>query len=224
VHSIGEEISMIGKLVVEAIGTFFLVFTVGQTVMKPNDAGDMAPLAIGASLMIMVYAGGHFSGGHYNPAVTLGVTMRGKLPWAEAGPYMVAQVVGAVVAAALAIYLKGGQAKPPASGENIVPKLVAEFLFTFALVYVVLNSATAKGTANNSFYGLAIGFTVVVGAYAVGPISGGAFNPAVATGVTVMGLSPIPDIWILLVGDFAGGAVAALVFNAFDMGGDRRLT
>ncbi len=104
-----------------------------------------------------------------------------------------------------------------------MPKLVVEFLFTFALVYVVLNSATAKGTANNSFYGLAIGFTVVVGAFAVGPISGGAFNPAVATGVTVMGLSPIPDIWILLVADFAGGAVAALLFNALDMGGDRKL-
>lgn len=214
---------MIGKLVVEAIGTFFLVFTVGQTVMKPQDAGNLAPLAIGSALMIMVYAGGHVSGGHFNPAVSLGVTMRGKLPWMEAGPYMVAQVVGAVLAALLVIFLKGGQAKPPESGENVVPKLIAEFLFTFALVYVVLNSATAKGTANNSFYGLAIGFTVVVGAYAVGPISGGAFNPAVAAGVTVMGLSPIPDIWILLVADFAGGAVAALIFNALDMGGDRRL-
>ncbi len=137
---------MVGKLIVEAIGTFFLVFTVGQTVMKPNDAGALAPLAIGSALMIMVYAGGHFSGGHYNPAVTLGVTMRGKLSWAEAGPYMVAQVVGAVLAAALVIFLKGGQAKPPASGENIVAKLIVEFLFTFALVYVVLNSATAKGT------------------------------------------------------------------------------
>lgn len=214
---------MMGKLVVEAIGTFFLVFTVGQTVMKPQDAGNLAPLAIGSALMIMVYAGGHVSGGHFNPAVTLGVTMRGKLPWMEAGPYMVAQVVGAVLAALLVIFLKGGQAKPPESGENIVPKLVSEFLFTFALVYVVLNAATAKGTANNSFYGLAIGFTVTVGAYAVGPISGAAFNPAVAAGVTVMGLSPIPDIWILLVADFAGGAVAALIFNALDMGGDRKL-
>jgi aquaporin Z len=224
VDLIDEEISMIGRLVVEAIGTFFLVFTVGQTVMPPHNAPDLAPLAIGSALMIMVYAGGHFSGGHYNPAVTLGVTMRGKLPWGEAGPYMVAQVVGAILAALLVIFLKGGQAKPPVSGENIVPKLLVEFLFTFALVYVVLNSATAKGTMNNSFYGLAIGFTVVVGAFSVGPISGGAFNPAVATGVTVMGLSPIPDIWILLVADFAGGAAAALLFNALDMGGDRKLT
>ena len=85
---------MVGKLIVESIGTFFLVFTVGKTVKKPNDAGALAPLAIGSSLMVMVYAGGHFSGGHYNPAVTLGVTLRGKVTWAEAIPYMVAQFVG----------------------------------------------------------------------------------------------------------------------------------
>ena len=214
---------MIGKLIVEAIGTFFLVFTVGQTVMKPHDAGNLAPLAIGASLMVMVYAGGHFSGGHYNPAVTLGVTLRGKLSWGEAVPYWVAQVVAAIVAALLVIFLKGAQAKPPDAGDNVVAKLLVEFLFTFALVYVVLNAATAKGTAGNSFYGLAIGFTVVVGAYAVGGVSGGAFNPAVAVGITAMGLAPIPDIWIFLLANFGGGAAAAVLFNALDMGGDKKL-
>ena len=86
---------MVPKLIVEFIGTFFLVFTVGQTVKSPDAAPLLAPLAIGAALMVMVYAGGHFSGGHYNPAVTLGVTLRGKATWAEAGPYMVAQVLGA---------------------------------------------------------------------------------------------------------------------------------
>ncbi len=214
---------MVGKLIVEAIGTFFLVFTVGMTVMKPNDAGNLAPLAIGASLMIMVYAGGHFSGGHYNPAVTLGVALRGKISWAEAIPYMIAQVVAAIIAAVLVIFFKGAQATPGASTYNVGQMLLAEFLFTFALVYVVLNSATAKGTLGNSFYGLAIGFTVVVGAFAVGGVSGGAFNPAVAVGVTAMGLSSIPNIWIFLVADFAGGAAAATLFNALDMGGDRKL-
>src|SRR5262249_18329258 len=96
---------MLGKLVVEAIGTFFLVFTVGQTVKGP-DAAELAPLAIGAALMVMVYAGGHYSGGHYNPAVTLGVTLRGKMTWAEAGPYMAAQVIGAVVAAVAVLTIK----------------------------------------------------------------------------------------------------------------------
>ncbi len=131
-------------------------------------------------------------------------------------------MVAAIVAAVLVIFLKGGQATPGALTYNIGQKLLAEFLFTFALVYVVLNSATARGTAGNSFYGLAIGFTVVVGAFAVGPVSGGAFNPAVAVGITAMGLSAIPDIWIFLLADFAGGAAAAFLFNMLDMGGDRR--
>jgi aquaporin Z len=217
---------MPGKLIVEAIGTFFLVFTIGQTVKGPN-ATDMAPLAIGSALMVMVYAGGHFSGGHYNPAVTLGVTMRGKLPWAEAGPYMVAQVIGAVAAAGAVLFIKGSTKvdfKPPTPNEyEMAAQAIGDFLFTFALVYVVLNSATAKGTAGNSFYGLAIGFTVMVGAFAVGPVSGGAFNPAVGVGLFVMRLADVTRLIIYLVADFLGGAAAALVFNALDMGGDRQV-
>src|SRR5262245_13716309 len=109
---------MLPKLVVEFIGTFFLVFTVGQTVKGPDSAA-LAPLAIGSVLMVMVYAGGHFSGGHYNPAVTLGVTLRGKMTWAEALPYMAAQVVGAFVAAGLVLFIKGSTATPAAaSGAN----------------------------------------------------------------------------------------------------------
>jgi aquaporin Z len=96
----------------------------------------------------------------------------------------------------------------------VLPALLAEFLFTFALVYVVLNAATAKGTAGNSFYGLAIGFTVMVGAFSVGNMSGGAFNPAVALGISVMGLSTWSNIWIYLVANFVGGAAAAGVFKA----------
>ncbi|MFO0957333.1 MAG: aquaporin [Isosphaeraceae bacterium] len=212
---------MLPKLVVELIGTFFLVFTIGQTVLGPNDAGNLAPLAIGSALMVMIYAGGHFSGGHYNPAVTLGVTIRGKCSWAEAPAYMVAQVIGAGAAAVLVTFLKGEAIvyPPPGHAYPVVAKLIAEFLFTFALVYVVLNAATSVGTAGNSFYGLAIGFTVLTGAYAVGGISGGAFNPAVAVGVTVMGLSNVSDIWIFLVADFAGGIAAALLFQGFKMGG-----
>jgi aquaporin Z len=138
---------------------------------------------------------------------------------------MVAQVIGAVVAAGLVLFIKGStKAALPESHPNeyeLIAQAVGDFLFTFALVYVVLNSATAKGTAGNSFYGLAIGFTVMVGAFAVGPVSGGAFNPAVGVGVTVMGLADVTRLIIYLVADFAGGAVAAVVFNALDMGGDR---
>jgi len=223
----GEDVgALLPKLVVEFLGTFFLVFTVGQTVIGPDTAKELAPLAIGASLMVMVYAGGHFSGGHYNPAVTLGVTLRGKCTPTEAIPYIVAQVLAAIAAAGCVLFIKG-TASPgaPAATEgttyNILAMALAEFLFTFALVYVVLNSATAKGTAGNSFYGLAIGMTVMVGAFAVGPVSGGAFNPAVGVGVTVMGLASITQFVIYLVADFVGGAAAAILFNAFDMGGDK---
>ena len=214
---------MVPKLVVEFIGTFFLVFTDGMTVKGPDGAGALAALAIGSSLMVMVYAGGHFSGGHYNPAVTLGVTLRGKATWAEAIPYWGAQFAAAIVAALLVLFIKPSVPPAPAGPieYSIAAKLLVEFLFTFALVYVVLNSATAKGTAGNSFYGLAIGFTVVVGAFAVGPVSGGAFNPAVALGVATAGVSNWVNIWIPLAADFAGGAAAALLFNALDMGGDK---
>src|SRR5262245_41096833 len=203
------------KYLVEFIGTFFLVATVGFTVLKPGDAGAMAPLAIGSALMVMIYAGGHISGAHYNPAVTLAVFLRGKCPAADVIPYWLAQVLGGVAAAAVVLYMKGNPTVQAATPD--VPKaLIAEFLFTVALCYVVLNVATAKGTSGNSFYGLAIGFTVLTGAYSVGAISGGAFNPAVAVGITIMGLSAAANIWIFLVANFAGGAAAAYVFKSIN--------
>ena len=200
------------KYLVEFIGTLFLVATIGFTVLKPGDAGNLAPLAIGSALMVMVFAGGHISGAHYNPAVTLAVFLRGKCPAADVVPYMVAQVLGAAVAAAVVLFVKGNPSVE-AANPDIPRALVAEFLYTFALCYVVLNVATAKGTSGNSFYGLAIGFTVLIGAYSVGSVSGGAFNPAVAVGITILGLSQLVNIWIFLVANFAGGALAALVFR-----------
>jgi aquaporin Z len=181
-------------------------------VLKPGDAGNLAPLAIGSALMVMIFAGGHISGAHYNPAVTLAVFLRGKCPAADVVPYMVAQVLGAAVAAAVVLFVKGNPSVE-AANPDIPRALVVEFLYTFALCYVVLNVATAKGTSGNSFYGLAIGFTVLIGAYSVGSVSGGAFNPAVAVGITIMGLSQLVNIWIFLVANFAGGAVATLVFR-----------
>ena len=202
------------KYVVEFIGTFFLVLTVGCTVIG-NGAGMFAPLAIGSVLMVMIFAGGHISGGHFNPAVTLGVWLRGKCAAKDVAPYMISQVIAAVLAAFAAKFLKGAATVAPLQPAT-VPALFAEFLFTFALVYVVLNTATDKDTSGNSFYGVAIGFTVLVGAYSVGNISGGAFNPAVAMGLSVMGLSSWPNIWIYLVAGFAGGAVAAGAFRALN--------
>ena len=202
------------KYLAEFIGTFFLVLTIGCTVIG-HGAGPFAPLAIGSALMVMIFAGGHISGGHFNPAVTLGVWLRGKCETKDVVPYMVFQVMGAVLAALVVKYFKAGAAVAPLQPAT-VPALLAEFLFTFALVYVVLNVATAKGTSGNSFYGLAIGLTVMVGAFSVGNISGGAFNPAVAVGISVMGLSSWANVWIYLVADFAGGAVAAAAFKALN--------
>jgi aquaporin Z len=197
----------------EFIGTLFLVLTVGCTVI-PGSPGVIPPLAIGAALMVMVFAGGHLSGGHYNPAVTLAVWLRGRCETRDVGPYMVAQVLGAISAALLAQWLVGAPRATMVIESATIPKaLAAEFLFTFALAYVVLNTATAKGTEKNSFYGLAIGFTVVVGAFSVGAISGGAFNPAVAVGIGVMKLVELSQIWIHVAADLAGGAAAAMVFK-----------
>ncbi len=198
------------KYLTEFIGTFFLVFTVGMTVIDPG-AGTLAPLAIGSALMIMIYAGGHVSGGHYNPAVTLGVWLRGRCPSSDVGPYIGSQIAGSLVASILTLCLKNDPSVVPIE-MNGFHALIAEFVGTFALVYVVLNSATAKGTAGNSFYGLAIGFTVMTMAFAVGGISGGAFNPAVATGMTIMHIARAGDFWIYFLGNFGGGAVAAMVF------------
>lgn len=207
------------KYIVEFIGTFFLVLVIGNTVIAPGDAGNMAPLAIGAALMVMIFAGGHISGAHYNPAVTLGVFLRGKCDVKDVVPYMAVQIAGGAAAAFTVMFLKGGDAMKVVAEEvakktvNVPQALTAEVLGTFALVYVILNVATAKGTEGNSFYGLAIGFTVTAMAYALGSYSGGAFNPAVAVGVSLMGLAVWKNIWIYLAANFAGGALAAIVFK-----------
>jgi aquaporin Z len=199
------------KYLTEFIGTFFLVFTVGMTVIDPG-AGPLAPLAIGSALMIMIYAGGHVSGGHYNPAVTLAVYLRGKCPAIDVVPYWLSQISGSLIASVLVLKLKGGL--PPTPGDiNVCNALIAELVGTFALAYVVLNVATAKATAGNSYFGLAIGFTVMTMAFALGGISGGAFNPAVAIGVTIMHLAKASNIWIYLVANLGGGALAAAAFR-----------
>ena len=199
------------KYLTEFIGTFFLVLTVGMCVMNPH-AVDVAPLAIGSALMIMVYAGGHISGGHYNPAVTFAVWLRGACPGADVPGYLASQVLGGVLAAFLALFLKGNPAVDSAD-LSPVPALLAELVGTFALAYVVLNVATAKTTSGNSYFGLAIGFTVATMAFALGAVSGGAFNPAVAVGITVMHLAKTSNLWIYLAGNFAGAGLAAAVFR-----------
>jgi aquaporin Z len=178
----------------------------------------MAPFAIGLSLMIMVYAGGPISGGHYNPSVSLAAWLRGALPTKELVPYWAAQFAGAVLAAFL-IYKFTAEPLHVAPGASVtwMKALTAEIIFSFALSYVVLHTATTKATAGNSYFGLAIGMTVTTGAFAVGGISGGAFNPAVGLGPAIMevvlGRAATPMAWIYLVGPFVGAAVAAYTYK-----------
>ena len=197
------------KLVVEFIGIFIFMFTVGMATNKAG-AGALAPLAIGSALMVMVFAGGHVSGGHFNPAVSAAVFLRGRMAANEFGAYLVTQFVAVVLAGLLVRYVGGRE--PHAAVASSAKMLIVEFIFTFALAWVVLHVATARGTQGNSYYGLAIGFTVVAGALAVGGISGGAFNPAIAVGAMVTGLLEWSNIWIYLIADFLGAAVAALAF------------
>ena len=202
------------KYIAEFIGTFFLVLSVGCTLL-PGAAGVIPPLAIGAALMVMIFAGGHISGGHFNPAVTTAVFLRGRCDAKDVVPYWIAQVLAGIVAALVASSLTHKCGAYPLLA-HVRSAFLAEFLFTFALAYVVLNSATAKVTSGNSFYGLAIGMTVMVGAFSVGNISGGAFNPAVAIGAAVMGLLNFSQIWIHIIADLAGGVVAALAFKSLN--------
>ena len=200
------------KYITEFIGTFFLTMTVGMVVL--GGKGDFAPLAIGAVLMVMIFAGGHISGGHYNPAVTLAVLLRGKITLLDAIPYMIVQILGAVVASLAVMFFLNDKIPADAIPMTDNPKaLLAEFIGTFALAYVVLNVATAKGTSGNSFYGLAIGFTVLSMAYALGDMSGGAFNPAVAFCISMLKLKSWANFWVYVLGCFGGAALAAGVFK-----------
>lgn len=209
------------RYVYEFIGTFFLVLVVGMVILRPSDIAIAAPLAIGSILAVMIYAGAHVSGAHYNPAVSLALFMRDKkFPVRELVIYWVVQFAAAVVAAYIAVHLKSSPKAQTPMELEMWRALVAEFLFTFALCFVVLNVATAKETRNNAFFGFAIGFTVLAGAYAVGALSGAAFNPAVALGVTIMKLSFWSNLWIFLVANFLGGACAAWVFNASHKNGE----
>jgi aquaporin Z len=208
--------------VTEFIGTFFLVLTIG---LASASGGNAAPLAIASILMVMVYMGGHISGAHYNPAVSVAVLIRGRMKSKDLVPYFIAQFGGAFAGAAIAFLISGAKLVPaPALDATLQSAVVVEALFTFALALVILNVATCKKTEGNSYYGLAIGFTICGAAYVAGGISGGAFNPAVGLGPILFDLiTPATDpeaghvawkhSWIYLVGPLIGAVGAAFVFK-----------
>lgn len=198
------------RLMAEFVGTFFLVLTVCMAMTPKTGAGPIAPLAVGLILAALVFAGGHTSGGYYNPAVSLAVFTRGKLTAVELLAYSAAQLSAGTVAGLVARWLVGPL---QATASGATGKVFAvELFFTFALAYVVLNVATAKAAEGNSYFGVAIGFTVAAGASAVGGTSGAAFNPAVALGAGVTGAIAWHSYWIYVLASVVGGVLAAIVF------------
>ena len=197
------------QLTVEFIGTFILVLTVGLST-STKGAGDLAPLAIGSALMVMVFAGGHISGAHYNPAVSFAALLAGKLSRRQTASYALTQLAAGALAALL-VRAFVGPATPAVLGSDW-KILVGELVFTLALAYVVLNVTAAGVTEGNSVYGLAIGFTVATGFFAVGRTTGGVFNLAVALGRGVTGALTWGHSWIYVLASLLGGACAAALF------------
>ncbi len=198
------------KLLTELVGTFAFLSVIALS--KP--IGPLAPLAIGTALMVVVYMGGHISGGHYNPAVSFGVWLRRKIDLVTLLTYWLAQLVGAVLAFIFGYIVSGHTPGiAPAHSATWIQALAVETAFTGLLVLTVLNVAATRATEGNSYFGLAIGFAIVVGAFAGGPISGGAFNPAIGFGATfgkaVFAGGNFDWLWVYVVGGLLGGAIAA---------------
>jgi aquaporin Z len=198
------------QLVTELAGTFLFLSVIALSGLS----GPFAPMAIGMTLLALVYMGGHISGAHYNPAVTLGMFLRRKMSALHMLAYWAAQLAGAVLAF-IAGYLLSGHSPGIHPGPKVqaLQALGVEILFTTALVLVVLNVAASKGTHGNSFYGLAIGFVIAGAVFVGGPISGGAFNPAVGFGAT-LGAAMFAggrwsDLWLYVAGPVIGSAIAA---------------
>ena len=201
---------MRARLLTEFVGTFIFLSTIALS----GPTGPLAPLVIGVALIAMVYMGGHVSGAHYNPAVSFGLFLRKVITAQTMLLYWIAQLLAGSLAFVFA-FLIGAHLSGihPGAGVHWQAALAAEILFTTALVLVVLNVAATKETAGNSYYGLAIGFTVAVGAFVVGPVSGAAFNPAVGfsatLGAALFSHGTWSDLWIYIVGPFAGAGLAA---------------
>ncbi len=203
------------KYLTEFIGTFFLVFTVVMVANNPAVA-SMAPLAMAGIYLAMIYAGGPISGGHYNPAVTLAMLISRKIHRDDALYYVMAQLIAGVLAAAIAVFLHdcgGGLNMVSRVNEQAICSIFGEFLGTFALVYVILNMSSARSDKGAASYGLAIGFTLLAMSYALGGLSGGAFNPAMAVGASVAGMFAWGDFYVYLIGNLLGGAAAATIFQ-----------
>ncbi len=200
------------KITTEFIGTFFLSLTI-CTAAVYGSAGEYAPFGIAATLMVMIYAGGHISGAHYNPAVTVSIYLRGACEKDEVLPYIASQVIAAVSAAIVVENLL--RPNEVVTGFELgTDAIVAELLFTFALAYVILNVATTESTSGNGYFGAAIALVVLAGAITVGSISLASFNPAVTSALIVSGKLTLADSWMHFVPQFVGAVLATYVYKS----------
>lgn len=200
------------KYLAEFIGTFFLVFTVDSVILYCKE-DVIGAIAVGFILMVMVYASGRISGGHYNPAVSFACAIRGVLPYRQLLPYWIAQIAGALTASFTALPFMPAKVLPRIA-YTPAELVIGEFLFTFVLCWVVLLTTTSDKTKGNSYYGLAIGATVTVGIFAIGGVLGyGTFNPAVSLSLYFIKTG----YWVFLTysvfASFAGSVVASKVFK-----------
>ena len=201
------------KLIAEFVGTFFLALTI-CTAAVHGEAGDYAPFAIAATLMVMIYGVGHISGAHFNPAVTVAVWLRGACEKDDVAPYIAVQIIAGALAALASENILVAEPSVTTLEMDTTQALGAELLYTFALVFVILNVATSEATEGNGYYGAAIALVVLAGAFTVGGISGGSFNPAVTGALFVSGRVDVADLWIHLVPQFIAGILAVQAFKA----------
>ncbi len=207
------------KLAVEFIGTFFLSLTICLAAAH-GLAGELAPFAIASILMVLIYSGAHVSGAHYNPVVTISIWIRGASEKSEVFPYILAQLFGGALAALVTsnLIITGSYHEefpldsfdPTNSQTSAI--IICEMLFTFALVFVILNVATSERNQGNGYFGVAISFVVLAGALTVGSISLASFNPAVTTSLIILGKMSLGDIWLHLTPQLIGGISAAYLF------------
>ena len=219
ISNMSEESDMNAKLITEFIGTFFLCLTICVAGVF-GLSGPNAPFAIAGTLMVMIYAGAHISGAHYNPAVTISIWIRGSFDKSEVLPYAISQLVAGFLAALIAanLIVTGSFSEDypiemfePSGTETSI--IASELLFTFALVFVILNVATTESNEGNGFYGAAIALVVLAGALTVGDISLASFNPAVSISLVAVGKMAAADLWLHLAPQLFGASAASLVFK-----------
>jgi MIP family channel proteins len=222
--------NMLAAATAELIGTFVLVYggtavavaaLLDRPVAGPGYNSVATPLAFGLALLVVVSSIGHVSGGHVNPAVTLGLAVTGKFPWRYVPAYLLAQLGGAVLGA-LATWATFGTpgrddanlaATIPGADVGAVQGLLVEALVTFVLVFVVVSVAT-DDRVPSGLAPIAVGAALAVAVFIAGPITGGAVNPVRALGPAIVG-GQFTSIWTYIVGPLLGGVAAALVYDRF---------